>query len=149
MNYTGITRADLRMLAFVSTLAAVSTSSGTERVVVPFATCGGVSTAGAYTGRLDVTFSGRGIITPIVVVISTCATDADCDDRNPCTLDRCQPTGACSSLDRTGACDDGNACTVDDTCERGVCTGYASCLNPAFPLLPPVEPSTSPATQYG
>src|SRR5439155_5083186 len=43
--------------------------SGTERVVVPFATCGGVSTAGAYTGRLDVTFSGWGIITPIVNVI--------------------------------------------------------------------------------
>ncbi|HEV8703044.1 MAG TPA: thrombospondin type 3 repeat-containing protein [Candidatus Polarisedimenticolia bacterium] len=80
-----------------------------------------------------------------------------CDDRNPCTLDGCDPaTGACLSVSlgcddgnpctrdscdgRLGgcvhanepngmACDDGNYCTEEDTCFAGTCipAGPADC----------------------
>ena len=48
-----------------------------------------------------------------------------CDDGNPCTVDGCDVTGACTHVagaDGT-ACDDGNPCTTQDTCNAGVCSG--------------------------
>ena len=47
----------------------------------------------------------------------------DCDDRNPCTSDNCDPVRGCFSLDNADPCDDGDACTLNDTCERGLCAG--------------------------
>jgi TolB protein len=63
---------------------------------------------------------------------AACGKDADCDDDNPCTKDKCdQNTGHCefkphdlgNHYGQPIACDDGNACTSDDTCHAGVCAG--------------------------
>ena len=48
-----------------------------------------------------------------------------CDDGNPCTIDRCDPSvaGGCvhDPAPSTTACDDGDACTVSDKCQAGTC----------------------------
>ena len=49
--------------------------------------------------------------------------DGRCDDANPCTDDRCDPTVGCRHAPRTGGCDDGIACTIGDTCIESRCTG--------------------------
>ncbi len=48
-----------------------------------------------------------------------------CDDGNPCTTDRCDPTLGCVStaLADDLSCDDGNACTTADRCRAGACVG--------------------------
>ena len=49
-----------------------------------------------------------------------------CDDHDPCTLDRCDPaTGAClhDPAPDGGACDDQDACTTLDRCAAGACKG--------------------------
>jgi len=59
------------------------------------------------------------------------ATDLDCDDGNPCTVDSCDTTAptallACihDAVAANGlACDDGSACTENDTCLSAQCTG--------------------------
>jgi len=51
-------------------------------------------------------------------------TCGDCDDGNPCTGDRCEPSTGCVHVpvpDGT-SCADGNACNGDETCRAGVCT---------------------------
>ena len=56
--------------------------------------------------------------------ITQCS-QATCDDGNPCTVDGCDVTGACTHAatpDGT-TCDDGNPCTMQDTCNAGVCSG--------------------------
>ena len=46
----------------------------------------------------------------------------DCDDKNDCTLDKCDPVkGGCQNLKTTAPCEDGNACTVGDKCADGAC----------------------------
>lgn len=55
-----------------------------------------------------------------------CATDADCDDSNPCTNDACAADGSsCSNEPAVGSpCDDGAWCTEQDACnEDGTCGG--------------------------
>lgn len=64
---------------------------------------------------------------------AACTVDADCDDGNACTLNRCDAgTGECSSQPIVGACDDGNACTTGDTCVSGMCRGQSAttCTSP-------------------
>jgi hypothetical protein len=47
-----------------------------------------------------------------------------CDDKNPCTLDNCDPEKGCTTAPTTGACDDGVKCTTGDACNAiGSCTG--------------------------
>jgi hypothetical protein len=48
-----------------------------------------------------------------------------CDDKNPCTVDTCDPVKGCVYTARADgtACDDGNACTTGDKCSAGKCTG--------------------------
>lgn len=56
---------------------------------------------------------------------ATCApVAAICDDRNPCTVDRCVG-GACEHQIPTApsTCDDGDKCTQFDRCDAGVCKG--------------------------
>lgn len=49
---------------------------------------------------------------------------ADCDDANPCTLDKCIG-GTCvhGALPDGAQCSDGDACTGADTCSNGTCVG--------------------------
>ena len=59
-----------------------------------------------------------------------CFADLDCDDNNPCTLDRCDgATGRCQHppADDGTACDDGDACTTGGTCLGGVCGTPVDC----------------------
>ena len=45
-----------------------------------------------------------------------------CDDKNPCTTDKCdEKTGGCAFTPNTASCDDGNACTAGDKCAKGKC----------------------------
>ena len=51
--------------------------------------------------------------------VPPCATPADCNDGNPCTLDYCTPSGACSNPEDTlhSACGDGGTCWKGECCE--------------------------------
>jgi hypothetical protein len=71
-------------------------------------------------GRIDAGESDAGIDSGR----SGCVTDRDCDDRNPCTTDACDPRLGCTFMPISGVvCDDGNACTVSDMCRDGRCIG--------------------------
>ena len=52
-------------------------------------------------------------------------TAIDCDDKNPCTWDNCEPTGGCVYTYNSADCDDADPCTVGDACKFGDCAGYA------------------------
>ncbi len=66
----------------------------------------------------------------------------DCNDKNPCTDDSCDPKSGCKHIPNQAACDDGSACSVGDACTGGqcipgaplvcddgnVCNGVESCL---------------------
>ena len=58
------------------------------------------------------------------VAMEKCSPE-ECDDFNPCTLDKCGLDGACvNSPDFDRPCDDGSACTMDDRCSaEAVCMG--------------------------
>jgi Tol biopolymer transport system component len=64
--------------------------------------------------------------------VASCTKNADCDDDNPCTKDKCdQGAGQCefkphdqgNHFGQPIACDDGNACTSGDVCHAGACAG--------------------------
>jgi hypothetical protein len=52
-----------------------------------------------------------------------------CDDDNPCTVDACDEMFGCVSLYEPdgSSCEDGVACTLEDTCNDGVCAGSDVC----------------------
>ncbi len=62
--------------------------------------------------------------------MAECATDADCDDGDPCSLDLCA-AGACghAPAPEQSPCSDGDPCTAGDTCSGGACLpgGPVSC----------------------
>ena len=46
----------------------------------------------------------------------------DCDDGNPCSLDKCEPFVGCGSLpDDSLSCSNGDPCDGKETCENGEC----------------------------
>ncbi|MSP92164.1 MAG: hypothetical protein EXR79_10240 [Myxococcales bacterium] len=47
----------------------------------------------------------------------------DCDDKNACTLDTCDPAVGCAHTNAAAPCSDGDACTDIDTCKDGKCAG--------------------------
>lgn len=48
----------------------------------------------------------------------------DCDDKNLCTDDRCDPVDGCRNEPGSASrCDDGSDCTLDDRCDAGTCRG--------------------------
>ncbi|MBI5608843.1 MAG: hypothetical protein HY902_08170 [Deltaproteobacteria bacterium] len=47
---------------------------------------------------------------------------ADCDDKNPCSNDSCDPKTGCVHANNTNPCSDGNACTLGDVCAGGTCS---------------------------
>jgi len=47
---------------------------------------------------------------------------ADCDDKNVCTNDVCDPKAGCKHTPNAANCDaDGSACTLNDSCKSGAC----------------------------
>jgi hypothetical protein len=48
---------------------------------------------------------------------------ADCDDKNPCTMDFCKAKVGCVHEDLDMPCDDKSVCTLNDKCVGGECTG--------------------------
>lgn len=60
-----------------------------------------------------------------VCVGSTCvgAYALNCDDKDACTIDSCDPGTGCFHLGTGGVCSDGNLCTSGDTCQSTGCTG--------------------------
>jgi len=59
-----------------------------------------------------------------VFSFSECASDADCDDGNPCSDDTCSD-GFCSHDANLASCDDGIFCNGADTCSDGACQVHA------------------------
>jgi hypothetical protein len=55
----------------------------------------------------------------------------NCNDKNPCTNDGCDPKTGCTHTPTAAKpCNDGNACTNKDTCKGGACGGVgASCID--------------------
>lgn len=52
------------------------------------------------------------------------AASGDCDDKNSCTTNTCNPEShKCENVEKQGPCDDGSACTSDDVCVGTTCTG--------------------------
>ena len=59
--------------------------------------------------------------------VCTPGTAKGCDDKNPCTLDGCDPAKGCVATDDDGKpCDDENPCTVGDACQGGGCSAGQS-----------------------
>ncbi len=50
---------------------------------------------------------------------------ANCDDKNPCTVDTCTANYVCQHVPKLDGdtCDDGNVCTTAELCSAGVCVG--------------------------
>ena len=97
------------------------------------------------------------------LALTTCETDADCDDDNPCTgVESCSvgqclageptvcvaedpcvegicdsATGECAQQPRPEgeACDDQTFCTVNDTCQGGICGGEPRCAAAGNPCV--------------
>jgi hypothetical protein len=66
----------------------------------------------------------------VLRTLSTCVSDEDCDDGNPCTTDTCDALNDCvyESVSNGTPCPDGDFCDGEETCEEGVCTaGAAPC----------------------
>ena len=60
--------------------------------------------------------------------------EAACDDKNPCTMDQCDPLAKkCAHLQTTAPCDDGSVCTTGDVCGAGGCTGKAKSCDDSNP----------------
>ncbi len=47
----------------------------------------------------------------------------DCNDKNPCTDDKCDSSLGCQHSANAAACDDGNPCSSGDVCKGGICKG--------------------------
>jgi hypothetical protein len=55
--------------------------------------------------------------------ITTCTSDADCNDGDPCTNDSCNGDNICTHTANTSPCDDGLFCTTGEVCTAGICGG--------------------------
>ena len=68
-------------------------------------------------------------------VICPCETDADCNDANPCSSDKCEPGKGCvnAALGSGDVCNDGNACTGQDACGGGLCLGVVKACDDGNP----------------
>ena len=63
--------------------------------------------------------------------VCAAGTPVDCDDKNDCTVDICEPSTGCmhASSSSGSPCDDGDPCTTPDTCDgNGACVpGAGGC----------------------
>src|SRR5262249_51636542 len=101
-----------------------------------------MTTAVVQAAAIVFGFVGCGDLGPLVSegdqegVVWDCTVDADCNDGNACTQDRCATgLGICQHVNISGCCtsaaqcDDGNSCTAD-ACTNNVCTHTPSCGPP-------------------
>ena len=65
--------------------------------------------------------------------LCTGTADKGCDDKNPCTLDACDPVAGCVSNPGGDSCNDDNPCTDADVCSNGACTGVAKACDDGVP----------------
>lgn len=67
------------------------------------------------------------VCTPDACEAGVCKSGAPigCDDKNPCTIDVCDPVQSCTHTPApiSAVCDDGIPCTQSDHCQAGACTG--------------------------
>jgi len=84
------------------------------------ATTTSTSTSCTATSFVITTFTTTSTTTTTVTIPSGCAVDADCDDGDACTTDRCLDpvAGTCST--RRVFCQNGNACDGFETCDPEV-----------------------------
>jgi hypothetical protein len=76
----------------------------------------------ACTGQGDLCVEGAG-----TCLAGQCqGTPKNCDDKNVCTDDTCDPKAGCLHAPNTAPCDDGNKCTSGETCAEGACVGGTS-----------------------
>ncbi|MCO4761020.1 MAG: hypothetical protein KC502_05915 [Myxococcales bacterium] len=55
--------------------------------------------------------------------VCTPGKNVNCNDKNVCTTDSCDPKAGCKFIANTNSCDaDGDACTVDDICKEKSCS---------------------------
>ncbi len=87
----------------------------------PGGECNGapIVNAGGETYLIQVI--GDGIQGNLDLRCAGCASNAECDDDNPCTTDTCNPDMTCSNTPNNNPCDDGDPCTLSDTCSGGSC----------------------------
>ena len=53
-------------------------------------------------------------------------TALECDDKEPCTVDSCDPKDGCKNAGKEGACEDGSVCTEGDACKDAKCVSGAA-----------------------
>jgi hypothetical protein len=96
--------------------------------------------------------AGLALLTTPPRLEAACATDADCDDLNSCTLDVCHVgSGTCEStnLPSGSGCDDGNLCTIGERCDAyGLCGGATNRAD-GFPCDGDGNPCTTDSCQAG
>jgi hypothetical protein len=78
------------------------------------------STSCTATSFVVTTFTTTTTSTTTMTILSGCTVDADCDDGDACTRERCADpsTGTCAS--RNVFCQNGNACDGFETCDASV-----------------------------
>lgn len=87
----------------------------------------------------DACDDGNACTTADACVAAVCAgKPTNCDDKDPCTLDGCAPSGPSAGICTHAAadgipCDDGDPCSIGDNCKAGGCSGVAkNCFNSNF-----------------
>ena len=106
--------------------AAKSCASGDSCVVGKCAITGGGKCVFADAGEGTGCDDGSVCTLGDVCKAGACSgTKVDCDDKNPCTADTCEPAAGCQHQNVAGPCDDGNLCTEADSCKDGACQAGA------------------------
>ncbi len=114
--------------AFVPASAA-ECSAGQGEPAVDSADCKTVccqTQAGSFLVARGACLAGEGSEVPFAGCLAPpvgCASDADCDDFNPCTGDKCLASLCIYPPDVISPCDDGDDCTQQDVCHGGLCKG--------------------------
>jgi hypothetical protein len=74
------------------------------------------------TGTITESDESDNEYTKTIAIVYPCAS-LNCDDGNPCTDDRCDPSTGCVYTNNTAPCNDSNACTPSSSCQNGTCVG--------------------------
>jgi hypothetical protein len=75
------------------------------------------STSCTATSFVVTTFTTTSTSTTTVTIVNGCTVDADCDDGDACTSERCADPSMGTCASRTVFCTDGNACNGFESCD--------------------------------